>query len=217
MPDKNSICIRKFNSADREEVRKISCRTAFLGKSREILSDEEILADILTLYFTDYEPDSCFVAVERNKVIGYLTGAKDIMNIRRILKTKIIPELVFKALRRGVLLKSNTRRFLRCGARGLLKGEFYSPDFHRNYPATLHINIDENFRGREIGTQLINHYLGFLKKEGIRGVHFGTMSEKAREFFIKMGFTLLFEIKWSWLRYYFNKDIKHYVFGKTLV
>ena len=78
MVDKSNIVIRKFNSKDRNGIRGISCDTAFLGKPRtDFFDDDEILADALTLYFTDYEPGSCFVAVYGEKVVGYLVGAKD--------------------------------------------------------------------------------------------------------------------------------------------
>lgn len=59
----DNIIIRPFRKDDRESVRRISCETAFWGKNRKnIFADDEILADALTMYFTDYEPESCFVA-----------------------------------------------------------------------------------------------------------------------------------------------------------
>lgn len=71
----NNIFIRKFNNCDRKDIRRISCDTAFLEESRKVFfDDDEILADALTLYFTDYEPDSCFVAVKNDKIIGYIKG-----------------------------------------------------------------------------------------------------------------------------------------------
>ena len=55
--------IRPYQKEDRPSVRRISCETAFLDADlHDFFSDEEILADALTLYFTDYEPESCFVA-----------------------------------------------------------------------------------------------------------------------------------------------------------
>lgn len=213
----NNIIIRKFNRSDREEVRKISCDTAFLEEPRKyFFDDDEVLADALTLYFTDYEPDACFVAVQKDKVIGYIIGSKNIRIMWRIFNTRIIPYLMIKILRKGVLFRRNTQRFLMHGIISFIKGEFFEPDFSRQYPATLHINIDKKFRGYGVGRQLIKNYLEFLRREGVRGVHFGTMSESAKIFFTKLGFTLLFAGKRSYLRYYFGKDTPGYIFGKLM-
>ena len=70
--------IRKFQSGDREAVRRICCATALLGNPSSIFFDgDEIFADAITLYFTDYEPESCFVAEHQGEVVVYLIGAKD--------------------------------------------------------------------------------------------------------------------------------------------
>ncbi|MEJ2568617.1 MAG: hypothetical protein P8Z50_07085 [candidate division WOR-3 bacterium] len=51
------IIIRKFSKKDIEDVRRIACETAFGGSSRyDFFEDDEILADLLTRYYTDYRP-----------------------------------------------------------------------------------------------------------------------------------------------------------------
>jgi ribosomal protein S18 acetylase RimI-like enzyme len=217
MPDSNGILIRSFKSVDRDDVRRISCETAFLGEPRELFfDDDEILADGLTLYFTDYEPDSCFVAVESEEVIGYIIGTTDVAVMQRIFRLKVAPRLLVKALRKGVVFRRNTVKLLMHVTAGFFKGEFSTPHFSRQYPATLHVNIDENFRGRKIGKQLVEHYLSFLRGKAVRGVHFGTMSEEAKTFFTRLGFTVLSNRKRSYLKYRLGRDVTHYVFGKTL-
>jgi GNAT superfamily N-acetyltransferase len=211
------IAIRKFEATDRQEVRRISCETAFLGQARGIfIEDNEILADALTVYFTDYEPDYCFVAVDNGRVIGYLTGTKDVRSMRRVFNRKIILPLVVKALCRGSLFKRSARQFLTHVMISFLKGEFCEPDFSGQYPAILHINIADGFRGRGIGSGLIGRYLDFLRGNGIRGVHLGTLSDAAKGFFIKSGFTVLFKGKRSYFRYRLSEDVPYYVLGKIL-
>jgi ribosomal protein S18 acetylase RimI-like enzyme len=213
----NNIFIRKFNNCDREDIRRISCDTAFLEESRKVFfDDDEILADAFTLYFTDYEPDSCFVAVKNDKIIGYIIGTTDVKLMRKIFIAKIIPNLIIKGLSRGIIFKRNTRKFLLRILLSLLKGEFVRPDFSKQYPATLHINIDKAFRRQNIGKQLIEYYLKFLKEKNVSGVHFGVMSESAKEFFIKLGFNILFISKLSYLRYYLGKFIPYYILGSLL-
>ncbi|MCK4241225.1 MAG: hypothetical protein KAX30_06350, partial [Candidatus Atribacteria bacterium] len=102
-----SIKIRNYQIEDRDAIRKISLETILLGEYRTSIFDDEILADILTIYFTDYEPLSCFVAVKGNQVIGYIMGAQDVRKMRRLIKYKIVPRLMYKALCRRQLLRRN--------------------------------------------------------------------------------------------------------------
>ncbi len=210
--------IRKYEKKDRDSIRRISCETAFLAHPRKLLfDDDEILADALTLYFTDYEPESCFVAVVDDKVIGYIFGSKDVARMNRIFDSKITFSILRKALGRGVFCKRVNLKFFFYVLRSALKKEFVMPDFSKDFPATLHINIDNAYRGQRIGERLIETYLIFLKDEKIQRVHFGTFSERAKKFFLKMGFRVLFQSKRTYLKPYLGKEIDFYVFGKELL
>jgi GNAT superfamily N-acetyltransferase len=212
-----SVGIRKFGVQDRASVRRISCETAFVGEPRaRIFSDDEILADALTVYFTDYEPQSCFVAVAHERVVGYISGAKDTMAMERIFNQRILSGLLMKAFRRGVFFnRKNLWFFWRCLV-SMLKGEFRAPSFSREFPAIVHINLDKDFQRQAIGSKLIARFLQYLKEEGVSGVHLGTLSEGAGIFFTKIGFDLLFRNKKSYLKAYIGKDLEYYVFGKKL-
>lgn len=209
--------IRKFSRPDRNRVREISCETSFLGVSRkEIFADDELLADALTGYFTDYEPESCFVALVNRKVVGYLIGSKDVNKMGRVFNLKIMPGLLVKAIKRNTLLGKVNLRFLFYYLSSVSKREFSMPDFSREFPGALHINIDQDYRGRGIGRLLIENYLGYLREEKVSGVHFGSLSEGAKIFFTKMGFQILFQGKRSYLKPYLGKEVNFYLFGKRL-
>jgi GNAT superfamily N-acetyltransferase len=209
--------IRKFETEDRLAVRRISCETSFLEHPRDLIfDDDEVLADALTLYFTDYEPGSCFVAVQDNKVVGYIIGAKNVIEMEKISNSKIIGPLLMKAAKRGVFFRLHNVKFFLNIFKSLLKGEFYMPNFKEEFPAMLHINLAKEFRGKGIGRRLIETYLDFLKKEGIPGVHFGTSSERAKDFFLKTGFTVLFRSKRTYFKPYFGEEINFYVLGRIL-
>jgi GNAT superfamily N-acetyltransferase len=212
-----SVGIRKFSVQDRVDLRRISCETAFVGREKgKIFSDDEILADALTIYFTDYEPQSCFVAVANNKVVGYISGAKDAKAMEQVFNRRILPGLLIKAFRRGVFFNRRNLKFFWYCLISMLKGEFRAPDFSREFPAILHINLDNNSRGQDVGSTLIARFLQYLKEEGISGVHFGTLSEGASIFFAKMGFNQFFKSKRSYLKAYVGKELEYYVFGKKL-
>jgi len=208
--------ILNYKVKDRDAIRKTSLESTVLGEYRTSIFDDEILADILTIYFTDYEPLSCFVAVKGNQVVGYIMGAQDVRKMRRLMKYKIVPRLIYKALGRGQILRRNNLMLMKNIISSYLKGEFVSPDFSKEYPATLHINIRAEYRRQNLGSFLVDYFLDFLKKKNIRGVHFGVLSESAKDFFIKLNFNILFAGKYSFPRYLLGENISHYIMGKQI-
>lgn len=98
-----------------------------------------------------------------------------------------------------------------------LKGEFKMPDLCRDYPATLHINLERGFRHLSIGSRLMSKYLEYLIQKKVPGVYLATMSERAGEFFKKQGFSLLHEGRRSYFRFVLKKDVPIYIYGRRLV
>ncbi len=212
------IIIRRYKDQDRSFIRNIAWDTAFIGDSASIFfSSKDILADFLTSYFTDYEPESCFVAEHGGKVVGYLIGAKSVRKLNRIFQLKILLRLLGRFIFKGVLFKKKDTVFILNCLMSLLRQEFKMPDFLNDYPATLHINLDKDWRNLHAGSRLISAYLDYLTEEQIKGVHLATMSSNAAEFFKKQGFVLLYEGKRSYYRYLLHKDIPIYILGKKLL
>ncbi len=208
--------IRKYQPSDRKALRRISYETAFLGKADDLFDEPEILTDALTLYFTDSEPQSCFVAVKNDRVIGYLIGARDEGEMSKVSWYKIYPRLLWTAIIRGLFFKRKTFRFVAGLWESYWKGEFTSPDFSKDYPAILHINIARDFRGGGVGVELVRVYCEYLRQNGVLGVRASTMSQHAKNFFEKCGFGVLYAARRSYLRYYFQKDIPLFILGKKL-
>lgn len=215
MPD---IQIRGFEPRDRAAVRRISCETSFLQEDRRLfLDNDEVLADALTLYYTDYEPGSCFVAVAAGRVVGYIIGTLDVHRMETVVSGKIWPGLIWKALRRGLFCRLRVWRLLFHVVTSALKGEFRAPHFAAQYPGMLHINIDQDHRGKEIGRKLIERYLSHLREHHVDGVHFGSMSEKAKEFFLRSGFKLLHVSQRSYLKYRTGEIFPFYILGMKMM
>ncbi len=213
----SQIEIRKYKLKDRSDVRRISCETSFPETDRGLfIEDDEIIADALTIYYTDYEPGSCFVAMDGDKVVGYIIGTKDASMMEKVFSRDILPKFLKKAFCRNLFIRMKTWRLFFYITMSALRGEFYAPHFSTQYPAMLHINVDKDHRGRHVGKRLIDHYVNFLKDQGVNGIHFGTISEGAKEFFLKSGFELLHESKRSYLKYRTGKMVPFYIFGKTL-
>jgi ribosomal protein S18 acetylase RimI-like enzyme len=211
------VSIERYNSDHRAGVRTISCATALLGGPLTgCFAGDETLADVLTLYFTDYEPKSCLVAIDERGVVGYVIGTKNAAAVRRVFSTRILPRLAAKAVLRGVLFRRKNLEFVVHSVSGFLKGEFSTSRVSDEYPATLHINVDARGRCRNVGSALLEHYLEFLKGEGATGVHVSTMSERARSFFERHGFRVLAEGRRTFLRYCLGRDLPLFVLGRKL-
>lgn len=212
------IIIRHYQKEDRQFVRELAWDTAFMGESAEVFfTGKEVFSGFLTEYFTDYEPESCFVAVNsNNKVIGYLLGAKDSKAVESTFTKKILAPLLKKAFFGGLLLKKKNWLFLFNSLRSLLCRESKIPDFSAEYPATLHINIDKEYRKLKIGSRLMAAYLDYLTKEKVKSVHLATLSDNAAEFFKARGFSLLAQGYRSYFRHILHKNVPLYIYGKKL-
>lgn len=214
---KEDIEIRKFLNSDRGAIRRITFDTAFLGEPASIFfDDEEIFCDCLSLYYTDYEPESCFVAAWKEMAIGYIFGAKSIRKMSRIFSVKVAPRLGKKAIDRGTIHSGKIQEFLMHCSASFLKGEFFAPSYAGDYPATFHINIDQDYRGLKIGSDLLDHFLGYLRANDVTGVQCSTMSEKAKRFNARKGFQVLFKGERSFWKHYAGASLPYYVLGMKL-
>ena len=91
------LTIRPYRQADRHAVRAIVCDTAERGGPVErFFHDREVFADLLTRYYTDWEPGSLWVAERDAWVVGYLTGCLDTRRYHRVMAWRIIPMAVLR-------------------------------------------------------------------------------------------------------------------------
>lgn len=69
MASPSDVFIRPYEPRDRDGVRRLCCETGFLGKPIDpVFEDRELFADYLTRYYTDCEPESCFMAEHEREV-----------------------------------------------------------------------------------------------------------------------------------------------------
>src|SRR5437762_5544472 len=77
MKNEKSFTIRSYRDSDREAVRKLCCQTGFLGEPIDpVYEDRQLFADFLTTYYTDHEPESCFLLEIDGEIRGYLLGSR---------------------------------------------------------------------------------------------------------------------------------------------
>ena len=190
----NEIAIRPYEARDREAIRSICCDTADRGEPVErFFPDREIFADLLTTYYPDCEPEAAWVAECEGKVVGYLTGALNPRRYRRLFYGQVIPKVFGKAVWRGGFWNIKLWSLGVTLAMSGLRHRVESPVSLRDYPAHLHLNIAQGFRGGEGGKQLIEKCCEQVKGTGLQGVSASVRrdNEVGRHFFEKMGFQLL--------------------------
>ncbi len=210
------MMIREYRMADRGAVREISYVTSLEGRAHDFLDAREAAEDALTLYFTDHVPGSCFVAEDGGKVIGYLLGTDDVRTMEKVMAGKILPRLLAQVISQGIIFRKKNLFFFWNYLLGFCRGEFIGARFGHEFPAAFHLNIMEGFRGKGIGTALVERNLSFLRSKGIRGVHIGTMSEQAKDLFMKLGFQVLYRSRRGYLKYVLGYDTPYYILGKKL-
>lgn len=197
-------------------MREISYLTSLEGRARDFIEGRGIIEDGLTLYFTDYAPESCLVAEYEGKVIGYIVGTVDVRRMSKVIIWKIMPALCWEGIRRAIIFQRKNMVFLVHCLQGLCRGELRQPRFDREFPATFHLNILEEFRSKGIGAECVRRYLSLLQSRGIQGVHIGTMSERAKGFFLRLGFQVLQRFSRNYLRYILGRNVTYYMLGKKL-
>jgi GNAT superfamily N-acetyltransferase len=212
-----AFTIRPYETRDRAAVRFISLSTAMMGEpAARFVDGEEVMADLLTRYHTDFEPRSSFVAEKKSKVIGYLIGALDTAQAEQVSFFRVFCPTVFKAFFTGFFLKKKNWQLFQQVIPFAFCGGYNMPDFSREYPATLHINILNGHRSLGIGAALMNAYLELLSAKKIKGLRMATMSEKAGTFFARNGFQLLFQGRRPYFRHLIGKDVPLLLYGKRL-
>ena len=190
----SQVVIRPYEQRDREAVREICCDTADGGEPVEaFFPDREVFADLLTLYYTDYESSSTWVAELDGQVVGYLTGCLDTRRFLRVMAWRLVPRTFLKALVRGTLWHPQVVTLLSANLGGWLRGGFRREVSLWSYPAHLHVNLRKGNRGQQIGRQLVERFLEQARQAGSNGIHAGISSEneRARRLFESLGFTLL--------------------------
>lgn len=210
------MMIREYRLGDRGAVREISYVTSMEGRAHEFWDARETVKDTLTLYFTDHAPGSCFVAEDNGKVVGYLLGTDDVKAMEKVMAFNILPRILRKVVVQGMIFRRKNLLFFWNYFLGFCRGEFLRARFDYTFPATFHLNVMEGYRGKGIGSGLVERNLSFLRGKGIRGVHIGTMSEQAKNFFVKLGFEVLYRSRRGYLKYILGYDTPYYILGKKL-
>lgn len=214
----SEIVIRPFQLSDREPLLKIAADTGFFGDPVEnFMEDRRIFLDAFYVYYTDQEPEHCWVATNGEVVCGFLTGCFDTRNQREYTARRLEPQTLRKLIRGEYRVGKKFIRYLLRYFISRLKSPKIPLDLSQ-YPAHFHINIAREWRGQGIGRKLIEKYLEQLRSENIVGVHLQTTSynKAAITLYEKMDFELLFTFRSYLWQDLVNEPIYDLTYGKKL-
>ncbi len=196
--------IRAFKPADRPMIRKIFKDTAFHSESyNHFFDDGEWLADIMTSGYTDFEPESSFVAEQNGDIIGYLTGTLDTARYERRWVFRILPRVALRFFSGGTWINARAWSFFLNGFKSGLKREQKIPkNLVRDYPAHFHINLSAQARGGGVGTKLAERFFAHMKSRDVLSGHVRTATKEPRQrFFASLGFQPLITSKLTLWKY----------------
>lgn len=184
--------VRPYEARDREAVRRICCETGFLGEPIDpVFEDRDVFADILTAYYTDREPESCFVVERDGEVRGYLMGSRHHARQKRFGKA-----LGMRVAGRA-LWRCFTRPYGKASRRYMwwvvTRSWREVPEAPKGLPH-FHINLLKDVRGVGETRELIDRFLEYLRECGERQVY-GQMvvfdDRRGERMFARYGFKVL--------------------------
>jgi ribosomal protein S18 acetylase RimI-like enzyme len=208
-----------FQDSDREAVFRIAAETAFFGGPLEaFLDDRRLFWDIFYRYYTDMEPEHGWVACVNGQVVGFLMGCVDTDLRHKRWRAKILPGVAGNILIGHYRIGRLTLRYLFRLAMAGLRKEFAHADLQR-YPAHLHINILDGFRGYGLGKALMQAYLEQLRLAKVTGVHLMTtnLNQSALRLYERLGFLLLDSRPTRIWEGFFDTPVENQCYGLKLV
>lgn len=154
-------------------IRRLCCVTADDGRG---VAEERwpFFAEYWIGPYQRWLADWTLVARESGEVRGYLTGCPDTSALTRRRALLHWPPLFLKAAAGAYGDTEDTRLFLG-RAKGLASVPRPPAEVWRRvldqYPAHLHVNVDERLRGQGAGAALVSAYEDRLRAAGVRGLH----------------------------------------------
>ena len=177
------VVIKKYEPKYFEDVRQVCINTG----PKEALTDPD-MHDFILFTFCDYyleqEPENVFILVdeETDTAQGYVFGAKDFKTYLKNMKPYLAK------------VKKTGKAFYRDAIGEILGHAIYS----FKYPAHLHIDINEPFRGNGNGSRMISTLTEHMKNnKGVKSIMLivGTSHKRGINFYKKNGFRILRVLK----------------------
>jgi len=162
------INIRPYKAEDRAALRMLCCDVADRGGPIEkFFPDRDFAADLLTKYYTDYEPQSSFVAQCDGRLVGYINGCMDNRRYGLVMFWLLLPSLLVKGFKRGIFFRRETLQM----AAGMLKNWrrifVWRKKSFSSHQGHLHIGITQDARRQQVGQRLVETLSDAAERSGV--------------------------------------------------
>jgi len=212
--------IRPYVPADKNDVFGVCHKTGYFGEDALLhFKDAVLFGTIFVSYYIDTEPENAFVAVDGDRVIGYIVGTADTLVQKESFDRMVMPKILRRLFTSTIFRHPADALFL-LGLRGYEHFEetLYSENLLDDYPAHLHINLLAGYQRRGLGEQLIHAFENHMKKSKVPGIHLvtSTLNTKAVPFYDKLGYRVVRDLP----NFLWDKksppDTRSLVYAKTL-
>ena len=188
----NIPVVRVYQRGDSHAVRRICCETALYGQPIDsVFGDREFVADALVWYYTEFEPESLFVAQVDGRVVGYLTGCMDTTRFESFFVQRVIPRLLVHSLKSGHWFRRTFWSLVCADLKAMRRWVPIRKGVIAAYPAHCHLNLEGEFRHAGAGSALLAAFLERLKALKVSGIHIATATDTGKSFFTKSEFSVL--------------------------
>ncbi len=192
----SEVVVRAYEARDRSAIRALCFETGDKGSSaRTFFADSELFSDLWTLYYTDIEPESTWVAEVDGEFAGYLSCSFHESKSTLLTLLYVLPIALFKALLRGTLFRPYIWNIVFGTIICWIRTPIIRVTSKNKFDSHLHINLNKNFRGRKIGESLLLKLFDKSKSLGTYGVMAGVRADNGSglQFFQRQGFIKLEE------------------------
>jgi ribosomal protein S18 acetylase RimI-like enzyme len=217
------VLIREYLQEDRDSIIDVCWKTGYMGEPvKKYFNDAYLFGLLFCIYYIDYEPENCFVAVDEteNLVVGYILSSFDSETQQKKFRKKMLSKIC-----RRVFFYTIWRYHKSFKAIRYMQKMFEKAPENENkekinieYPAHLHIDILDQYQRQGIGSKLLEKLETHLKKNLIIGVHLGTSNKnvKAIPFYNKMGFSQIYEGPPGYNMWKEEPEVRSLIFAKKM-
>jgi len=182
--------IRAFRPADLDALYRICLATGAGGDdASRLYRDPKLVGHVYVAPYAVFSPESVFVAEDSDGVGGYIVGVPDTRAFEARLEAEWWPEL------RKLYPEPTEEPRASWSRDKLMSHRIHHPgrttsEIVEPYPSHLHINLLPRLRGRGLGRQLMERWLGSIRDLGSRGAHLavGAANSRAIRFYRACGF-----------------------------
>ncbi len=181
--------IRDYQPDDLRELYRICLQTGDNGADATALyRDPALLGHFYVAPYVMFEPDLCFVLVQRDEVIGYILGTRDSAAFAGRCAQEWFPQLRARYPMPAADDQSPDAALVRLFYQAAVPDPVWA-----DYPAHLHIDLLPAAQGQGWGRVLMDTFFARLRLMGVPGVHLGvaTANPRAVGFYAWMGLHVL--------------------------